>query len=107
MATERESFVEQVKDIIEKADEMLSEDVGVEPEGEQEAESMQLKGDGYYPESQVYPFITFYRCMMLDDCGQKTLIMCGFFSLDRSWRMTSESQIQCTTYPREQVTILL
>ncbi|KAM5170220.1 serine/threonine-protein kinase WNK1 [Mantella aurantiaca] len=52
LATERDSFVEQVKDIIEKADEMLSEDVGVEPEGEQEAESMQIKGDGYYPGSQ-------------------------------------------------------
>ncbi|XP_041441880.1 serine/threonine-protein kinase WNK1 isoform X4 [Xenopus laevis] len=52
LATERESFVEQVKDIIDKADEMLSEDVSVEPEGEQGAESMQLKGDAYYPESQ-------------------------------------------------------
>ncbi|XP_077325058.1 serine/threonine-protein kinase WNK1 isoform X4 [Lithobates pipiens] len=51
LATERDSFVEQVKDIIEKADEMLNEDVSAEPEGEQELESMQIK-DGYYPESQ-------------------------------------------------------
>ncbi|XP_018431920.1 PREDICTED: serine/threonine-protein kinase WNK1 [Nanorana parkeri] len=52
LAIERDSFVEQVKDIIEKADEMLSEDIGGEPEGEQEVESMQIKGDGYYKESQ-------------------------------------------------------
>ncbi|XP_075066710.1 serine/threonine-protein kinase WNK1 isoform X3 [Mixophyes fleayi] len=52
LATERESFVEQVRDIIEKADEMLSDYVNVEPEGEQEAKSMQLKDDPYYPESQ-------------------------------------------------------
>ncbi|XP_041443868.1 serine/threonine-protein kinase WNK1 isoform X3 [Xenopus laevis] len=52
LATERESFVEQVKDIIEKADEMLSEDVNVEPEGEQGAESIQIKDDVYYTESQ-------------------------------------------------------
>ncbi|XP_077123137.1 serine/threonine-protein kinase WNK1 isoform X3 [Ranitomeya variabilis] len=52
LASERESFVEQVKDIIEKADEMLSEDVTAEPEGEQEAESMQIKDDAYYPEGQ-------------------------------------------------------
>lgn len=62
LATERDSFVEQVKDIIEKADEMLNEDVSAEPEGEQEVESMQIK-DGYYPESQVrkpYLFTNFY-----------------------------------------------
>lgn len=53
LATERDSFVEQVKDIIDKADEMLSEDVNVEAEGEQEAESMQMKDDAYYPEGQV------------------------------------------------------
>ncbi|XP_073506430.1 serine/threonine-protein kinase WNK1 isoform X6 [Phyllobates terribilis] len=52
LASERESFVEQVKDIIEKADEMLSEDVNAEPEGEQEAESMEIKDDAYYPEGQ-------------------------------------------------------
>ncbi|XP_073400273.1 serine/threonine-protein kinase WNK1 isoform X2 [Dendrobates tinctorius] len=52
LASERESFVEQVKDIIEKADEMLSEDVTAEPEGEQEVESMQIKDDAYYPEGQ-------------------------------------------------------
>ncbi|XP_063785287.1 serine/threonine-protein kinase WNK1 isoform X4 [Pseudophryne corroboree] len=48
LATERDSFVEQVRDIIEKADEMLSDYVNVEPEGEQEAKSLQLN----YPESQ-------------------------------------------------------
>nr|5G3Q_A Chain A, WNK1 [Homo sapiens]5G3Q_B Chain B, WNK1 [Homo sapiens] len=32
LAIERESFVDQVREIIEKADEMLSEDVSVEPE---------------------------------------------------------------------------
>ncbi|KAM4747671.1 serine/threonine-protein kinase WNK1 [Rhinophrynus dorsalis] len=52
LATERESFVEQVRDIIEKADEMLSEDVSMEAEGEQGTESMQMKDDSYYPESQ-------------------------------------------------------
>ncbi|XP_069821251.1 serine/threonine-protein kinase WNK1 isoform X1 [Dendropsophus ebraccatus] len=52
LATERDSFVEQVRDIIEKADEMLSEDINAEPEGEQEAESMQMKDDAYYPEGQ-------------------------------------------------------
>ncbi|KAM4038791.1 serine/threonine-protein kinase WNK1 isoform 4-T4 [Anomaloglossus baeobatrachus] len=52
LASERESFVEQVKDIIEKADEMLSEDVTAEPEGEQEAESLEIKDDSYYPEGQ-------------------------------------------------------
>ncbi|XP_044137324.1 serine/threonine-protein kinase WNK1 isoform X8 [Bufo gargarizans] len=48
LATERDSFVEQVKDIIEKADDMLSEDVIAEPEGEQEAESLPMN----YPEGQ-------------------------------------------------------
>ncbi|XP_053318722.1 serine/threonine-protein kinase WNK1 isoform X2 [Spea bombifrons] len=52
LATERESFVEQVRDIIEKADEMLSEDVSVEPEGEQGGDNLQMKDDSYYPESQ-------------------------------------------------------
>ncbi|XP_068133800.1 serine/threonine-protein kinase WNK1 isoform X10 [Hyperolius riggenbachi] len=52
LENERDSFVEQVKDIIEKADEMLSEDVSAEPEGEQEVGSMQMKDDAYYPESQ-------------------------------------------------------
>ncbi|KAG8541405.1 hypothetical protein GDO81_029141 [Engystomops pustulosus] len=51
LATERDSFVEQVKDIIEKADEMLSEE-NVEPEGEQEPESATMKDDSYYPEGQ-------------------------------------------------------
>ncbi|CAH2276409.1 serine threonine- kinase WNK1 [Pelobates cultripes] len=52
LASERESFVDQVKDIIEKADEMLSEDVSVEPEGDQGGDHMQIKDDSYYPESQ-------------------------------------------------------
>ncbi|KAG8438504.1 hypothetical protein GDO86_004900 [Hymenochirus boettgeri] len=52
LATERESFVEQVRDIIDKADEMLSEDAIVEPEGEQAGDTMQIKDDAYYPESQ-------------------------------------------------------
>ncbi|XP_037701415.1 serine/threonine-protein kinase WNK1 isoform X12 [Choloepus didactylus] len=45
LATERESFVDQVREIIEKADEMLSEDVSVEPEGDQGLESLQGKDD--------------------------------------------------------------
>lgn len=53
LATERDSFVEQVREIIEKADEMLSEDVSVEPEGDQGLESMQTKDDGFIPGSQV------------------------------------------------------
>lgn len=53
LATERDSFVEQVREIIEKADEMLSEDVSVEPEGDQGLESMQTKDDGFFPGSQV------------------------------------------------------
>ncbi|KAM9173905.1 serine/threonine-protein kinase WNK1 isoform 1-T1 [Pangshura tecta] len=52
LATERDSFVEQVRDIIEKADEMLSEDVSVEPEGDQGLESMQTKDDCFFPGSQ-------------------------------------------------------
>ncbi|XP_053574807.1 serine/threonine-protein kinase WNK1 isoform X3 [Bombina bombina] len=52
LASERESFVDQVKDIIDKADEMLSEDVGVEPEGEQGIESLPIKDESYYIESQ-------------------------------------------------------
>ncbi|XP_042324820.1 serine/threonine-protein kinase WNK1 isoform X4 [Sceloporus undulatus] len=41
LATERDSFVEQVRDIIEKADEMLSEDASGEPEGDQSMGSIQ------------------------------------------------------------------
>uniref|UniRef100_A0A803TS65 non-specific serine/threonine protein kinase n=1 Tax=Anolis carolinensis TaxID=28377 RepID=A0A803TS65_ANOCA len=41
LATERDSFVEQVRDIIEKADEMLGEDASGEPEGDQSMGSMQ------------------------------------------------------------------
>ncbi|XP_066114766.1 serine/threonine-protein kinase WNK1 isoform X10 [Saccopteryx bilineata] len=43
LAIERESFVDQVREIIEKADEMLSEDVSVEPEGDQGLENLQGK----------------------------------------------------------------
>lgn len=53
LATERDSFVEQVREIIEKADEMLSEDASVEPEGDQGLESMRTKEDGFFPGSQV------------------------------------------------------
>nr|XP_056703336.1 serine/threonine-protein kinase WNK1 isoform X1 [Euleptes europaea] len=53
LATERESFIEQVRDIIEKADEMLSEDASGEPEGNQSMDSMQsqkLDGDFKQPD---------------------------------------------------------
>ncbi|NXC45200.1 WNK1 kinase, partial [Penelope pileata] len=56
LATERDSFVEQVREIIEKADEMLNEDVSVEPEGDQGLESMQTKDDGFFPGSQKLEF---------------------------------------------------
>lgn len=51
LAVERESFVDQVREIIEKADEMLSEDVSVEPEGDQE--TLQGKDDYGFSGSQV------------------------------------------------------
>ncbi|NXP33803.1 WNK1 kinase, partial [Leiothrix lutea] len=54
LATERESFVEQVREIIEKADEMLSEDASVEPEGDQGLE--RAKDDGFFPGSQKLEF---------------------------------------------------
>ncbi|NXX46605.1 WNK1 kinase, partial [Tricholaema leucomelas] len=56
LATERDSFVEQVREIIEKADEMLSEDVSVEPEGDQGLESMRTKDDAFFPGSQKLEF---------------------------------------------------
>nr|XP_025707714.1 serine/threonine-protein kinase WNK1 isoform X7 [Callorhinus ursinus] len=52
LAMERESFVDQVREIIEKADEMLSEDVSVEPEGDQGLESLQGKDDYGFAGSQ-------------------------------------------------------
>ncbi|XP_004692598.1 PREDICTED: serine/threonine-protein kinase WNK1 [Condylura cristata] len=52
LATERDSFVDQVREIIEKADEMLSEDVSVEPEGDQGLESLQGKDDYGFSGSQ-------------------------------------------------------
>ncbi|NXC86026.1 WNK1 kinase, partial [Cercotrichas coryphoeus] len=56
LATERDSFVEQVREIIEKADEMLSEDASVEPEGDQGLESMRTKDDSFFPGSQKLEF---------------------------------------------------
>ncbi|KFP86990.1 Serine/threonine-protein kinase WNK1, partial [Apaloderma vittatum] len=56
LATERDSFVEQVREIIEKADEMLSEDISVEPEGDQGLESMRTKDDGFFPGLQKLEF---------------------------------------------------
>ncbi|NXL03852.1 WNK1 kinase, partial [Mesembrinibis cayennensis] len=56
LSTERDSFVDQVREIIEKADEMLSEDVSVEPEGDQGLESMRTKDDGFFPGSQKLEF---------------------------------------------------
>ncbi|KAM4819812.1 serine/threonine-protein kinase WNK1 [Thomomys bottae] len=52
LAIERESFVAQVREIIEKADEMLSEDVSVEPEGDRGLESLQGKDDFGFSGSQ-------------------------------------------------------
>uniref|UniRef100_A0A2K6TW71 non-specific serine/threonine protein kinase n=1 Tax=Saimiri boliviensis boliviensis TaxID=39432 RepID=A0A2K6TW71_SAIBB len=52
LAVERESFVDQVREIIEKADEMLSEDVSVEPEGDQGLENLQGKDDYAFSGSQ-------------------------------------------------------
>ncbi|XP_020857145.1 serine/threonine-protein kinase WNK1 isoform X8 [Phascolarctos cinereus] len=52
LATERDSFVDQVREIIEKADEMLSEDVSVEPEGDQGSEGLQAKDDYGFSGSQ-------------------------------------------------------
>lgn len=53
LAIERESFVAQVQEIIDKADEMLSEDVSVEPEGDQGLESLQGKDEYGFSDSQV------------------------------------------------------
>ncbi|KAK1340793.1 hypothetical protein QTO34_017187 [Cnephaeus nilssonii] len=56
LAVERESFVDQVREIIEKADEMLSEDVSVEPEGDQGLESLQGKDDYGFSEIEKGEF---------------------------------------------------
>lgn len=53
LALERDAFVEQVREIIEKADEMLSEDVSVEPEGDQSLESLHGKDDYGFSGTQV------------------------------------------------------
>uniref|UniRef100_A0A670YH87 non-specific serine/threonine protein kinase n=1 Tax=Pseudonaja textilis TaxID=8673 RepID=A0A670YH87_PSETE len=53
LAIERDSFVEQVRDIIEKADEMLNEDPSMEAEGDQSMDGMQkqkLDGDFKQPD---------------------------------------------------------
>ncbi|XP_064417748.1 serine/threonine-protein kinase WNK1 isoform X2 [Latimeria chalumnae] len=52
LAIERDSFVEQVREIIEKADEMLSEDASGYPEGDQGSGSAQTREAPYFPESQ-------------------------------------------------------
>ncbi|XP_050004606.1 serine/threonine-protein kinase WNK1 isoform X4 [Alexandromys fortis] len=52
LAMERESFVAQVQEIIDKADEMLSEDVSVEPEGDQGLENLQGKDEYGFSGSQ-------------------------------------------------------
>ncbi|KAM3833019.1 serine/threonine-protein kinase WNK1 isoform 2-T2 [Vipera latastei] len=54
LAIERDSFVEQVRDIIEKADEMLNEDPSMEAEGDQSMDGIQnqkLDGDFKQPDS--------------------------------------------------------
>ncbi|XP_067906893.1 serine/threonine-protein kinase WNK1-like isoform X11 [Heterodontus francisci] len=43
LETERESFIDQVREIIEKADEMLSEDPSGEPEGDQGLETVKAQ----------------------------------------------------------------
>ncbi|XP_058047373.1 serine/threonine-protein kinase WNK1 isoform X2 [Ahaetulla prasina] len=53
LAIERDSFVEQVRDIIEKADEMLNEDPSMEAEGDQSMDGIQnqkLDGDFKQPD---------------------------------------------------------
>ncbi|KAG2469146.1 WNK1 kinase, partial [Polypterus senegalus] len=53
LESERDSFIDQVREIIEKADEMLSEDASGEPEGEQGLERDSVKGTSFFPESQI------------------------------------------------------
>lgn len=62
--------MDQVREIIEKADEMLSEDVSVEPEGDQGLESLQGKDDYGFSGSQVgspFPWCSFVDLKYL--CG--------------------------------------
>ncbi|XP_051776190.1 serine/threonine-protein kinase WNK1 isoform X3 [Erpetoichthys calabaricus] len=53
LESERDSFIDQVREIIERADEMLSEDASGEPEGEQGLERDSVKGTSFFPESQI------------------------------------------------------
>lgn len=66
LATERESFVEQVREIIEKADEMLGEDASGEPEGDQSMDSMQNQVRSFY--------LLLTACSHLKACGTKHLL---------------------------------
>ncbi|XP_043565225.1 serine/threonine-protein kinase WNK1 isoform X4 [Chiloscyllium plagiosum] len=53
LETERESFIDQVREIIEKADEMLSEDPSGEPEGDQGLETVKAqKAEGKYKQEE-------------------------------------------------------
>ncbi|XP_032893419.1 serine/threonine-protein kinase WNK1 isoform X6 [Amblyraja radiata] len=52
LETERESFIDQVREIIEKADEMLSEDPSGEPEGDQGLETVKNQVDVCFGQTQ-------------------------------------------------------
>ncbi|XP_072915355.1 serine/threonine-protein kinase WNK1-like isoform X15 [Hemitrygon akajei] len=53
LETERESFIDQVREIIEKADEMLSEDPSGEPEGDQGLETVKTQVDVCFSQAQT------------------------------------------------------
>ncbi|XP_078272945.1 serine/threonine-protein kinase WNK1-like isoform X5 [Rhinoraja longicauda] len=53
LETERESFIDQVREIIEKADEMLSEDPSGEPEGDQGLETVKTQVDVCFGQTQL------------------------------------------------------
>ncbi|XP_066580771.1 serine/threonine-protein kinase WNK1 isoform X3 [Amia ocellicauda] len=53
LETERDSFIDQVREIIERADELLSEDAGEVPESEQGLERQSMKGNSFFPECQM------------------------------------------------------
>ncbi|XP_078077467.1 serine/threonine-protein kinase WNK1-like [Mustelus asterias] len=52
LETERESFIDQVREIIEKADEMLSEDPSGEPEGDQGLETVKAQVAACFNQAQ-------------------------------------------------------
>ncbi|XP_069759609.1 serine/threonine-protein kinase WNK1 isoform X14 [Narcine bancroftii] len=52
LETERESFIDQVREIIEKADEMLSEDPSGEPEGDQGLETIKTQVNVCFSQAQ-------------------------------------------------------